>query len=128
MARLSTTRRRSIDRTRRGAATGPPRARFLPGTDLRARAALVLTTMPGGLKLARPAHAGAFDQAVATLRQHFRLLEAAGFGWFLVYRSRSGGAPADPLSRIGTSAPFSRGMTARPRSPFHTPCLNQPLQ
>lgn len=56
----------------------PARARFPRGTDPRALAQLVLVTMEGGLMLARARRSSApFDQAVAHLRTHFRLLEAA---------------------------------------------------
>ena len=55
----------------------PARGRFPKGTDLDALAQLVLTTMEGGLMLARARRSLApFDAAVARLREHFRLLEA----------------------------------------------------
>jgi len=56
----------------------PALARFPRGTDPRALAQLVLVTMEGGLMLGRARRSSApFDQAVATLRTHFRLLEQA---------------------------------------------------
>lgn len=59
----------------------PARARFPRGTDPRALAQLVLVTMEGGLMLGRARRSSApFDQAVANLRTHFRLLEAARGG------------------------------------------------
>lgn len=55
------------------------RGRFPAGTDLRALALFVLTTMEGGLMLARARRSlEPFDRAVAVLREHFRLLEQAG--------------------------------------------------
>lgn len=54
------------------------RERFPAGTDLRALALFVLTTMEGGLMLARARRSPEpFDSAVAALREHFRLLERA---------------------------------------------------
>ncbi len=56
----------------------PARGRFPAGTDLRALALFVLTTMEGGLMLARACRSlEPFDRAVAALREHFRLLERA---------------------------------------------------
>jgi AcrR family transcriptional regulator len=53
----------------------PARAR-LAGTDLRTLAQFVLTTMEGGLMLARARRSlEPFDGAVARLREHFDLLE-----------------------------------------------------
>lgn len=53
-------------------------ARLPPGTDARALAVFVLTTMEGAVMLARArASLAPFDEAVAVLREHFRLLERA---------------------------------------------------
>jgi AcrR family transcriptional regulator len=53
-------------------------ARLPAGTDARALAVFVLTTMEGAVMLARARGSLApFDEAVATLREHFRLLERA---------------------------------------------------
>jgi TetR/AcrR family transcriptional repressor of nem operon len=55
----------------------PARGRFASGTDARALAHHVLVTMEGGLMLARARRSTEpFDQAVAGLRDYFRLLEA----------------------------------------------------
>ena len=52
--------------------------RFPAGADPRALALFVLTTMEGGLMLARARRSAApFDAAVAALREHFRRLERA---------------------------------------------------
>ena len=54
------------------------RARLPRGTDPRALALFVLTTMEGAVMLARArASLAPFDAAVAMLREHFRLLERA---------------------------------------------------
>jgi TetR/AcrR family transcriptional repressor of nem operon len=56
----------------------PARARFPSGTNLRALAGFVLTTMEGGLMLSRARRTiEPFDRAVARLREHFELLQAA---------------------------------------------------
>jgi TetR/AcrR family transcriptional regulator, transcriptional repressor for nem operon len=55
------------------------RAQLPPETDIDALAAFVLVTMEGGVMLARSYRSVApFDQAVAQLREHFRLLFEAG--------------------------------------------------
>ena len=57
------------------------RARLPSGTDARALALFVLTTMEGAVMLARArASLAPFDDAVAVLREHFRLLERAAKG------------------------------------------------
>ena len=57
---------------------GPARERFPAGTDLERLAQFVLTTMEGGLMLARARRSfEPFDRAVDSLREHFRLLERA---------------------------------------------------
>jgi AcrR family transcriptional regulator len=57
------------------------RERLPPATDPRALALFVLTTMEGGIMLARARRSMApFDAAVAMLREHFRLLESAAGG------------------------------------------------
>ena len=54
-------------------------AQLPPETDLQGLATFVLVTMEGGVMLARSYRSvEPFDRAVAQLRQHFRLLLAAG--------------------------------------------------
>lgn len=85
---------------------------FAPGEDLDALATFVLTTMEGGVMLARTHRdLRPFDQAVAMLRRQFELLRSAG-------RGHSPRPPPDPHTTLAGDDP--RGTAARSPGP-HLP-------